>query len=121
MVFIFPGGEKFGSLHTAGFFGACGLRWGNHQAKALQQHNRALCRSPPYQLTTFTLTVLHVYVAARILQAAILKRAIYEDTLIQNQVLILEDFVFMSIHRLARATTQRGYAVRSHRASAGSW
>jgi hypothetical protein len=64
----------------------------------LQQQDSALGGAPPYKLATFTLAVLHVDVAAGVLQAAILERAIYEYTLIQNQVLIFENVVFMSIH-----------------------
>jgi hypothetical protein len=87
-----------GLLHSTGRVGASGRwRW-NHEPQTLQQQDRALGGSPPYKLATFTLAVLHVDVAAGVLQAAILERAIYEYTLIQNQVLILEDLVFMSIH-----------------------
>jgi len=51
-------------------------------------------------LATFTLAILNVDVAPGILQAAILELAIYVDAVVQNHMLILEDFALVSVHRL---------------------
>jgi hypothetical protein len=61
-----------------------------------------LCRRPPDELASFPLTVLHVDVAAGIFEAAILKGAVDENPLIQDQVLVLENLVFVSSHEKTR-------------------
>jgi hypothetical protein len=61
-----------------------------------------LCRCPPDELATFSLTVLHVDVAAGIFEAAILKGAVDENPIIQDQVLVLENLVFVSSHEKTR-------------------
>jgi hypothetical protein len=53
-------------------------------------------------LATFSLTVLHVDVAAGIFEAAILKGAVDENPVVQNQVLVLENLVFVSSHAKTR-------------------
>ena len=98
------------SLDSARRVGASRWRRRNHQAQPLQQHDGALRCSAPNQLATFTLTVLDVNVSARILQAAVLKRAIYEHPLIKNHVLILEDLVLMSIHDVTQTLGREGRA-----------
>ena len=90
------------SLHPSGRIRAGRRRRRNHQAKSLQQHYRALRRCPPDELATFSLAILHVDVAARIFEAAILKRAVDENPLIQDQVLVLENLVFVSSHEKTR-------------------
>ena len=61
-----------------------------------------MCRCPPDELATFSLTVLHVDVPARIFEAAILEGAVDENPFIQDQVLILENRVFVSSHEKTR-------------------
>ena len=73
-----------------------------HQAQTLQQHNRPLRRSTPDELATLALAVLHVDVAAGILQAAILEGAVDEDPVVQHQVLVFEKLVFVSSHQRTR-------------------
>jgi hypothetical protein len=68
----------------------------------LQQHYGPLRRCPPDELATFSLTVLHVDVAAGVFQAAILKGAVDENPIIQDQVLVLENLVFVSSHEKTR-------------------
>ncbi len=60
-------------------------------------------RASPDELATFSLAILHVNVAAGIFQAAILEFAIHVNAIVKYHVLILEDFVLMSIHRFTRA------------------
>ena len=74
----------------------------------MQQHYRPLGRCPPDQLAAFSLTVLHVDVAPGIFQAAILERAVDENPVIQDQVLILEDLVFVSSHEKTRLPPRGG-------------
>jgi hypothetical protein len=64
----------------------------------LQQKHRALRRTPPDQLAAFALAVLHIDIATRVFQAAISKCAVYEHTIVEDQVLVFEDFVFVSVH-----------------------
>ena len=90
------------SLHAPGRIGGGRRRRRYHQAQTLQQHYRALCRCSPDELAAFSLTVLHVNVAAGIFQAAILEGAVDENPVIQNQVLVLEDLVFVSSHEKTR-------------------
>jgi hypothetical protein len=59
--------------------------------------------APPDELATFTLAILDVNVSARILQAAILELAVDVDAIVQNHMLVLENLVFISIHRLTLA------------------
>jgi hypothetical protein len=71
-----------GSVHPTGGLSS---RWGrhrNHQTEALQQQYGALGGASPDKLATFTLTILDVDVAARILQAAILELAIHIDAIV---------------------------------------
>ncbi len=56
----------------------------------------------PDELATFTLAILHIDVATRILQAAILELAIHVDAIIKNDMLILEGLIFKSIHKFNR-------------------
>ena len=91
-----------GSLHPPAQIRGGRRRRRHHQAQALQQHDRPLRRCPPHKLATFSLAVLHVDVTAGIFQAAILKGAIDENPVIQHQVLILEDLVFVSSHEKTR-------------------
>ena len=90
------------SLHSPGRIRGSRRRRSDHQAQALQQHDRALCRCPPDELATFSLAVLHVDVSPGIFQAAILKSAVDENSLIQDQVLIFEYYVFVSGHEKSR-------------------
>jgi hypothetical protein len=64
----------------------------------LQQKHRALRRTPPDQLAAFALAVLHIDIATRVFQAAISKCAVYEHTIVEDQVLVFEDFAFVSVH-----------------------
>ena len=73
-------------------------RWRSHQAQTLKQHNRTLRRGTPDELATLALAVLHVDVAAGILQATILEGAVDEDPVVKNQVLIFEERIFVSSH-----------------------
>src|SRR5208282_3791707 len=96
-----PGAVR--SVDPAGRFVARRRRGRNHQAETLQKQDRALRRATPNELATLTLAILNVNVAARILQAAILKLAIHVDAIIQNHMLVFEDLVLMSVHRFTRA------------------
>ena len=100
--------KPFRSLHSTGRLGAWGHGGRNHQAESLQQLNRALRRSPPNKLASFSLAILHVDIAARILQAAALERAVHEHTIVQDHVLVLEDLILMSIHGITRGPCPRG-------------
>ena len=100
--------KPFRSLHSTGRFGAWGHGRRNHQAEPLQQLNRALRRSPPNKLASFSLAILHVDIAARILQAAALERAVHEHSIVQDHVLVLEDLILMSIHGITRGPGPRG-------------
>jgi hypothetical protein len=53
-------------------------------------------------LATLALAVLDVNVASGILQTAILESAIDEDPVVKYQVLVFEDFVFVSSHEKLR-------------------
>ncbi len=90
------------SLHPPSLISGRRRRWRNHQAQALQQHDRPLRRRTPDELATLALAVLYVDVAAGILQAAILEGAVDEDPLVKNQVLVFEDRVFVSSHQRTR-------------------
>jgi hypothetical protein len=68
----------------------------------LQQHDRPLRRCPPNKLATLALAVLDVHITSGILQAAILEGAIDKDPVVENQVLVFEDFVFVSSHQKSR-------------------
>ena len=57
-----------------------------------------LRRASPYQLASLTLAVLNVDVATGIFQAAIAKRAIDEDSIVKDKMLVFEDFALKSIH-----------------------
>ena len=94
--------SRIRSLHSPGRIRAGRRRRRDHQAQALQQHDRPLCRCPPNELATFSLAVLHVDVSPGIFQAAILKGAVDEDPIIQDQVLVLEDRVLVSSHENTR-------------------
>jgi hypothetical protein len=72
------------SLHAPGLVTSRGRRRRNHQAQALKQHHCTLCCSTPDELATLALAVLHVDVAARVLQAAVLERAVDEDPVVKN-------------------------------------
>src|SRR5436309_11892309 len=86
--------------------GLCRLRGRrSHQSQALQQEHRALRGATPDQLTAFPLAVLHVDVSAGILQAAVLEYAVDEDPVVQDQVLVLEGLIIVSVH----ARTLVGY------------
>ena len=90
------------SIDPAGRIGAR-RRWGwNHQAQTLQKQYGALRGASPDELATFALAILHVDVAARILQTAILELAIHVDAIIKNDMLILEGLIFKSIHKFNR-------------------
>lgn len=67
----------------------------------------------PDELAAFTLAVLDEDVAAGILHAAILKLAVHEDTVIQNDVLTLEGLVFIPIHKFARKVSPRASCERA--------
>jgi hypothetical protein len=74
----------------------------------LEQKHGALRRPAPHKLAAFTLAVLHVDIAAGILQAAISKRAVNKDTIVEHEMLVFEDLVLVSNHgdvRLSPATT----------------
>ena len=86
------------SLHSSGRIRAGRRRRRCHQAQTLQQHYGPLRRCPPDELATFSLTVLHVDVAAGVFEAAILEGAVDENPIIQDQVLVLENLVFVSSH-----------------------
>ena len=90
------------SLHPPPLIRPRSWRWRDHQAQTLQQHHGPLRRGAPDELATLTLTVLHVNVTARILQAAILERAVDKHPVVKHQVLVLEDFVFVSSHQKTR-------------------
>ena len=98
----FPTHSKMRSLHPPRRICARRRRWCYHQAQTLQQHHRPLRRCTPDELATFALAVLYVDVAAGILQAAILERAIDKDPVVKDQVLVFEDFVFVSSHQKSR-------------------
>jgi len=89
-------------LHPPSLIASRRRRWRNHQAQTLEQHYRPLRRCAPDELATLTLAVLYVDVAAGILQAAILERAVDEDPIVKNQVLVFEDLVFVSSHQKTR-------------------
>jgi hypothetical protein len=100
-------------LHASSLVSGSRLRRRYHQAQTLQQHHRPLRRSTPNELAALALAVLYVDIAARILQAAILERTVDEDTVIKNQVLIFEDFVFVSGHqKLSLSLAGRGRKLR---------
>jgi len=94
-------------LHPPSLIRARRRRWRHHQAQTLQQHYRPLRRCPPNELATLALAVLDVNVASGILQAAILEGAIDEDPVVKNQVLVFEDFVFVSSHEKLRLPLPR--------------
>ena len=96
------------SIHPAGRLGARRWRWRNHQAETLQKQDGALGGASPDELTTFSLAILHVNVSARVLQAATLELAIHVDAIVQNHVLILENFVLVSVHRFTQAARRKG-------------
>jgi len=90
------------SLHPPPLIRPRRWRWRYHQAEALQQHHGPLRRGAPDELATLALTVLHVDVTAGILQTAILERAVDKHPVVKNQVLVFEDFVFVSSHQKTR-------------------
>jgi hypothetical protein len=100
----FRGGDTAAlrSLHPASLITSRRRRRRNHQAQALKQHHRTLRRTTPDELATLALTVLYVDVTAGVLQAAILEGAVDEDPVVKNQVLVFEDFVFVSSHQRTR-------------------
>ena len=77
-----------------------GATGGDHQAQALKQDHRSLGGATPDQLAALSLAVLHVDVAAGILQAAILEGAVNENPVVQNKVLVFKNFRFVSSHRV---------------------
>jgi len=89
-------------LHPPGLICSRRQRWRDHQAQALKQHYRTLRRATPDELATLTLAVLYVDVAAGVLQAAILEGTVDEDPLVKNQVLVLEELIFVSSHQRTR-------------------
>jgi hypothetical protein len=64
----------------------------------LEQEYGTLCRATPHELATFPLTILHVNIAAGILQAAVLKRAVNEHSFVEHEVLSLKSLVLVSVH-----------------------
>jgi hypothetical protein len=70
-----------------------------HQSQALQQKDGALGSAAPNQLAAFTLTVLHIGVAAGIFQAAIAEDAVDEDAVIKHQMLILKGLALVTVHK----------------------
>jgi hypothetical protein len=68
----------------------------------LQQHHRPLRRGTPDELATLALAVLDVDVAAGILQTAILEGTVDEDPVVQHQVLVFEELIFVSRHQKTR-------------------
>lgn len=71
---------------------------GRHQPQRLQENDGVLRRAAPHELTSFTLTVLDVDVAAGILQTAVAERAIDKDSLVEDKVLALKYLIVESIH-----------------------
>ncbi len=69
----------------------------------------------PDQLASLTLAVLDEDIAAGILHAAILKLAVHENPVIQNDVLTLKGLVFIPIHKFARKVPPRACYERAHR------
>jgi len=49
-------------------------------------------------LAAVALAVLDVHVPAGVFQAAILERAVDKYSVIENQVLVFEDFIFVASH-----------------------
>ena len=96
--------RKARSLDTASRIGAWRDGGWHHHAETLQKQDGALRGASPYKLATFTLAILHINVAARIFQAAILELAIHVDAIVQHHMLILKCLVLISIHRFTRAT-----------------
>jgi hypothetical protein len=72
--------------------------WRRHQPQRLEQENGPLGGSSPDQLAAVPLAVLDVDVSARIFQAAILERAVDEDSVVQHHVPFLEGLVLVSVH-----------------------
>jgi hypothetical protein len=85
-------------LDPPSLIGSTRRSWRNHQAQTLKQHYGTLRRSAPDQLAALALAVLHVNVPAGVFQAAILESAVDEDSVVQHQVLVFEDFIFASSH-----------------------
>jgi hypothetical protein len=73
----------------------------------LQQQDGALRGAPPDELATFSLAILDVNIAARVLQAAILELAVHIDAVVQDHVLILERLALMSIHSFSLTAAGR--------------
>jgi hypothetical protein len=88
-------------LDSAGAGLRAGRRRRSHQAQTLEEKDRPLRRAPPHQLAALALAVLHVNIAAPILQAAILKDAVDENPVIQNDVLVLKSLALESVHGIA--------------------
>jgi hypothetical protein len=85
-------------LHAAGSFRGGQRSSRRHQPQPLQKENGSLGWATPHQLATFSLAVLDVDIAPRILQAAVLKDAVDKHTLIENDMLIFKRSVFVSSH-----------------------
>jgi hypothetical protein len=61
-----------------------------------------LRRASPDKLAAFALAVLHVNIAAGILQTAVLELAVHVNTVIQNHVLVLKCLILKAIHEPTR-------------------
>jgi hypothetical protein len=94
-------------LHASERIGACGRGRGSHQAKALQQENSPLGGASPYKLAPFSLAVLDINVASRILQAAIFERTIDKNSVIKDEMLIFKRLFSESIHSLKTPLVSR--------------
>jgi hypothetical protein len=64
----------------------------------LQQEDGPLRGAAPNQLAAFSLAILHINVSARIFQAAILELTIYEDAVVEDNVLVFKRLVLNSVH-----------------------
>jgi hypothetical protein len=73
----------------------------------LEKKNGALRGAAPDQLAAFSLAVLYVDVASGILQTAILKRAVDEHAVVEDQVLVFEDLPFVSVHGYGHPMVRR--------------
>ena len=69
------------------------------KSQSLQQEDSSLRCPAPNQLATLALAVLDVYIAPRILQAAVLEDAVDKHTLVKNDVLIFKCSIFESSHK----------------------
>ena len=95
------------SLHPAGWFRSRSGGRRGHQSQRLKKNHRPLRGRPPHELASITLAVLYVHIPTPILQAAVAKRTVDENAFVQDEMLVLKYFAFMSIHGVARSRVCR--------------